>query len=255
MAIYQGCEGLGNGGSPKAAVSQATLTSLHGAWQVYSGFYVSPSREKRSSYLWDGGAWGSSWGEEEDERLQVESGKTYFSPFSESLKGEYSKDCEHGLALEMCISNELSFAHGPSAGKPEAGMHPLQVSSAGTNVAAVSGPSYGCSRVSPMASPCKTQGPPGASAEAETLLWCRRWCWPSPRQPDCSSSSREKQSLAKVMRWRRAHYANTVWATFIIPHHEPCFHEWDSLAPLDNLNCFWHEGFFSYFMTYFPSII
>ncbi|XP_009328667.1 PREDICTED: merozoite surface protein CMZ-8 [Pygoscelis adeliae] len=49
-------------------------------------------------------------------------------------------------------------------------MHALQVSSAGTNVAAVSSPSYGCSGVSPVASPRKTEGPPGAFAVVQTLV-------------------------------------------------------------------------------------
>lgn len=107
----------------------------------------------------------------------------------------------------------------------------------------------------PVTHPYKTQRHPRASAETETLPWCRHWCWAPPHQLDCFSSSQEKQSLAKVMRWSQAHYVNTVWATFIIPHHEPHFHERGSLAPLDKFNHFWHEDFFSYFMTYFPSII
>lgn len=141
---------------------------------------------------------------------------------------------EYGLALEMCISKELSFAHGPSAGKQEVGMHPLQASSVGTDGVDGSSLSYGCLGIFAVAPSCKTQGCPGASAEAETLPWC----WPPPRQLDCSSSSREKQALAKVMKWHRGHYVNTVWAMFIIPYYEPRFHERGSLAPLDNLNRF-----------------
>lgn len=93
-------------------------------------------------------------------------------------------------------------------------------------------PSYSCSGLSLMASLCK------ASGEAETSLWCRCWYWPPPHQLDCSSSSQEKQPLAKVMRWCQTHCENTVWATFIIPHCEPRFHERGSLDPLDNLNHF-----------------
>lgn len=158
-----------------------------------------------------------------------------FHPCSESLKGDYFKECSP--ALETCLPKQLSLARGPFAGKQEVSLHPLQALGSGTNVAAGSCPSYGCSGISLWHIPVK-QRHPRASAETETLPWCRHWCWAPPHQLDCSSSSQKKQSLAKVMRWSQAHYVNTVWATFIIPHHEPRLHERGSLAPLDNFNHF-----------------
>lgn len=62
------------------------------AWSLTSAFrFLCKSFERKEIFcLWDGGAWRGSWEEEQDERLQVESSKTWFSPFSECLEEEYS---------------------------------------------------------------------------------------------------------------------------------------------------------------------
>lgn len=50
------------------------------AWSLTSVFrlFMQVLQEKSSPCLWDGGARGHSWGEEEDKKLQAESGKTWF---------------------------------------------------------------------------------------------------------------------------------------------------------------------------------
>lgn len=158
---------------------------------------------------------------------------------------------EDGLALRMCISKELSFDHGPCAGKQEVGKHTLQLPSAGTSwfwpfLQLLGHLPHGISLQKPGASS-------GLSGDWDFAA-VQKPVQPPPWQSNCSSSSREMQLLAKVMRWHQERYVNTVWAAFITPFHELPFHERGSLVPLDNLNSFWHEGFY-YFMTYFPSII
>lgn len=239
-------------------VSQGSSFTSRGEiteWSLTSIFriFMEVLQEKRDVPVWGMGEHGKVTGKtRKTEGYRLSQARLGFLPSWEAERQNTLK--EYNLALGICISKELSFDHCPCAGKQEVGEHPLQLSSAGTSVAAGSGPSYSFLGISPTASPCKSQGHPRVSAETEALPWCRNRCGPPPWQLNCSSSSREMQLLAKVMRWHQEHYVNTVWATFITPLHELPFHEGGSLVPLDNLNSFWHEGFY-YFMTYFPSII